>query len=319
MNLHVTPAAPKADPRPPAFSDESLALAFAQRHADDLRYVAAWGRWLSWTGTHWRFDETLDAFDRARAICRDAAAACNKAKIASVIASAKTVAAVERLAKADRRLAATIDQWDADPWLLNTPGGFVDLRTGDCRPARPSDHFTKITDVAPDERAECPIFFAFLEKITGGDQDLIAYLRRVFGYALTGDTREHALFFAYGTGANGKSVLLSTIAGILGDYHKTAAIETFTASNTDRHPTDLAGLRGARLVTAIETEEPVPPGDLYDKAFGGNYSNADQPTFRKLPESLTELEHQQYAPSLRDRLGLLIAAARDSYVAGFAP
>jgi putative DNA primase/helicase len=63
------------------------------------------------------------------------------------------------------------------------------------------------------------------------------------------------LFFLYGTGANGKSVLIDTISGILGDYHKTAPIETFTASKTDRHPTDLAGLMGARLVTAIETEE----------------------------------------------------------------
>ena len=77
----------------------------------------------------------------------------------------------------------------------------------------------------------------------------------MLGYALTGDTREHALFFAYGTGANGKSVLLSTVAGIFGDYHHTAPIETFIASNADRHPTDLAGLRGARLVTAVETEE----------------------------------------------------------------
>jgi putative DNA primase/helicase len=70
-----------------------------------------------------------------------------------------------------------------------------------------------------------------------------------------GLTREHALFFGYGTGANGKSVLLSTIAGTLGEYHRTAPIETFTASNADRHPTDLAGLRAARLVTATETEE----------------------------------------------------------------
>ena len=72
---------------------------------------------------------------------------------------------------------------------------------------------------------------------------------------LLASRREHALFFGYGTGANGKSVLLSTVAGILGEYHRTAPIETFTASNSDRHPTDLAGLRGARLVTATETEE----------------------------------------------------------------
>ena len=237
----------------PAFSDEALALRFAERHADDLRYVAAWGRWLSWTGTHWKFDDTMKAFDLAREICRKAASECNKAKIASIIASAKTVAAIERLAKADRRLAATVDQWDSDPWLFNTPTGVIDLRTGKSRPARPEDHITKIAGIGPSR--DCPRFLQFLDTITAGDAELQGYLRRVLGYALTGLTREHALFFAYGTGANGKSVLLSTVSGIIGDYQKTAPVETFTASNSDRHPTDLAGLRERRLVTAVETEE----------------------------------------------------------------
>lgn len=241
------------EPRPPAFSDDALALRFADKHADDLRYVAAWGRWLSWTGTHWRFDDTLRAFDMARDVCRAAAASCNKPKIASVIASAKTVAAVERLAKSDRRIAATIDQWDADPWLLNTTGGVIDLRTGQMREHRADDYLTKITAVAPG--GDCPRFLQFLDEITAGNSALVSYLQRVFGYALTGDTREHALFFGHGHGGNGKSVLLKTAADIIGDYHKTAPIETFTATNTDRHPTDLAGLRGARLVTAIETEQ----------------------------------------------------------------
>ncbi len=244
---------PATEARPPAFSDEALALRFAERHAGDLRYVAAWGKWLSWTGTHWRFDDTLHAFNLARDICREGAAGCSKSKIAVALASAKTVAAVERLARADRRIAATIDQWDADPWLLNTPDGAIDLRAGRLIPHRPDLYTTKIAAVGP--RGNCPLFLAFLDRITGRDVELIAYLRRVLGYALTGDTREHALFFAYGTGANGKSVLLSTVAGILGAYHRTAPIETFTASNGDRHPTDLAGLRGARLVTASETEE----------------------------------------------------------------
>ena len=93
-----------------------------------------------------------------------------------------------------------------------------------------------------------------MRRATAEDEELIAYLQRALGYAVTGLTREHALFFAYGTGANGKSVLLSTIAGILGDYHRTAPMETFIASNGERHPTDLAGLRGARFVTAAETE-----------------------------------------------------------------
>src|SRR5262249_30890932 len=74
-------------------------------------------------------------------------------------------------------------------------------------------------------------------------------------YACSGSTREQALFFGWGTGANGKTVLTETAAGILGDYHTAAPIETFTASISDRHPTELADLAGARLVTAAETEE----------------------------------------------------------------
>jgi putative DNA primase/helicase len=75
------------------------------------------------------------------------------------------------------------------------------------------------------------------------------------GYCLTGDIREHALFFIYGPGGNGKGVFLNTIVKVLGDYATTAAMDTFTASHSDKHPTDLAKLKGARLVTASETEE----------------------------------------------------------------
>jgi putative DNA primase/helicase len=239
---------------PPAFSDDALALRFADRHEGAVRFVAAWGQWFRYDGKVWRQDGTLHAFDLARRICREASAECNGKKgEKAALASAKTVSAIERLAKSDRRMAATIDQWDADPWLLNTPDGVIDLRTGRMRAHRADDYMTKVTAVGP--TGACPIFLKFLDRITGSDPELIAYLRRVLGYALTGATRDHALFFGYGTGANGKSVLLSTVAGILGDYHKTAPIETFTASNVDRHPTDLAMLRGARLVTATETEE----------------------------------------------------------------
>jgi putative DNA primase/helicase len=88
-----------------------------------------------------------------------------------------------------------------------------------------------------------------------GDPELISYVQRVCGYCLTGSIREHALFFLHGNGGNGKSSFLSVLAGILGSYHKTAGIETFTASRFSSHPTELAGLYGARLVTSIETEQ----------------------------------------------------------------
>ncbi len=92
-------------------AEESIALAFAERHAHELRYVAARGQWRHYDGTRWVQDDTLHAFDRARAICRESALECDKP--ASAVASAATVAAVERLARADRRLAATATQWDA--------------------------------------------------------------------------------------------------------------------------------------------------------------------------------------------------------------
>lgn len=243
----------RGNPRPPQFADESLALRFADIYAYKLRYVAGWGRWFIWDNIKWQPDDTLLAFDYSRAICREASHQCYQPHVAKAIASAKTVAAVERLAKADRRLAATVDRWDAGPWLLNTPGGVINLRSGKMRKHAPQDYLTKITAVAP--AGECHTWQAFLNRVTNGDKDLQKFLQRMAGYALTGDTSAHALFFLFGTGANGKSVFIDTISGILGDYHKTAPIETFTASSGDRHPTDLAGLRGARLVTAVETEE----------------------------------------------------------------
>ena len=124
--------------------------------------------------------------------------------------------------------------------------------TGQSRQTDPRAYMTKITAVGP--RGDCPLFLAFLDRIMGGDKALVAYLQRVFGYCLTGDTSEQALFFNYGGGANGKTVLMSTVSGILGDYCIATPIETFTESKSDRHPTELARLRGARLVTATETE-----------------------------------------------------------------
>lgn len=224
--------------------EDRLALAFAEKYASNLRYVAAWGQWFSWDGTRWVLYDTLHTFDRVRRLCRDI----------STKTSAQTVAAVERLARADRRLAATADQWDASPWLLNTPSGVVDLRAGQARPHCPDDYLIKITAVGPDASCSIPIWIKFLDRVTGRDVELSAFISRILGYGLTGETREHSMFFAYGSGANGKSVLTATAAGIMGDYHTTAPIETFVATSQERHPTDLAGLRGARLVTVTETE-----------------------------------------------------------------
>ena len=133
----IKPKVELADARPPEFSDEALAQRFAERHGDGLRYIAAWRYWYAWTGAQWKHDTTLDAFDRARAICRAASSNADKPNIKTALASAKTVAAVERLAKVDRRIAATSDQWDADADTLNTeaaPPGDDGGTTGETKP-----------------------------------------------------------------------------------------------------------------------------------------------------------------------------------------
>lgn len=128
----------------------------------------------------------------------------------------------------------------------------VDLRTGELRQPRREDYSTKKTGAEPG--GDCPRWQQFLAEITNGDDDLRAYFQRMAGYCLTGVTTEHVMFFAYGTGANGKSVFINTLAGVWGDYAVTAPMETFMASRNERHPTDIAMLRGARLVVAQEIE-----------------------------------------------------------------
>ncbi len=245
------------DDRPAAYSDDALALRFTARHADDLRFVNTWGRWLIWNRQRWAIDETQRALDLARDIGREASAEIisdkGSARLAASVASAKTVTAIERLARADRRHASITEDWDADPWLLNTPGGTVDLQTGQTRAHARTDRITKITAVAPG--GECPVWLAFLDRVFAGEKTLIAFARRMLGYSLTGSVRDHALFFLYGTGGNGKGVFLNTWAAILGDYAKVAAMDTFTASHGTRHETEVAMLRGARAVIAQETEE----------------------------------------------------------------
>lgn len=234
-------------------SEDGLALRLVDEAAGRVRWVQAWGHWMLWDGQCWVEDMKLEMINRARKVARTAAREHGLPSDDAAILSRKTIAAIEALARSDPRVAAIPEQWDRDPWLLNTPTGVVELRTGALRPPQPEDYMTKVTAVGPG--GECPIFKTFLERVTGGDESLVEFIQRMCGYCLTGDTSEQALFFLFGHGANGKSVLLSTVLGLLGDYATTSAMETFTTANFDSHPTGLAALRGARLVTATETEE----------------------------------------------------------------
>jgi putative DNA primase/helicase len=239
---------------PPEFSDDALALEFTRRHGDDLLYVAAWGKWLRWSGARWAQDRTIRVFDLGREVCRDASKDADE-KIARAITSAKTIAAVEKLARSDPKHAKVPEQFDTDPYLFNTPGGTVDLRTADLRPHRREDLITKLAGTTPDHDLTDATWIRFLHDITLGEQELEHYLQRLFGYALSADTRDHVLAFFYGTGANGKSTLIDLVLHVMGDYAKLIATETLMEAKGDRHPTDIAALLGVRLAVSSEVEE----------------------------------------------------------------
>jgi P4 family phage/plasmid primase-like protien len=151
------------------------------------------------------------------------------------------------------------------------------LQSGVGQPPLPRDLITKKTACAAAERGTPhPIWSEFLDRVTGGDVDLQMFLQRYIGYCCTGFTSEHVFVFAYGTGANGKSTFMNTIVGILGDYATVADMGTFIASGAERHPTDLAKLRGARLVVATETQK----GRRWDEAKLKAITGGDKITAR---------------------------------------
>lgn len=243
----AVPPAPSNDPVAEV-SEDAIALAFTEMYRDTLRFDHDVGRWFRWDGASWKRDATDLAMHYTRQFARE----LSEAKRA--LCKASVASGAERFARADRAHAVTNDIWDADPFLLGTPGGTVNLRDGTMSEALPDQYISKQTAIAP-EHGEPVLWLKFLREAMACDESMVTFLQQWCGYCLTGDTREHALAFAHGDGGNGKGVFLNTFVSIMGDYAVTAGMETFTASKHDRHSTELAMLRGARLVTASETEE----------------------------------------------------------------
>lgn len=234
--------------------EDAAALRFAELYKGRLRFCHDHGAWFEWDGAIWRKNATGLAFHWARELARQLAAEENDRTKASA-GKASFAGSIERFARADPVFAVTAEIWDRDPFLLGTPAGTVDLRTGQLRPALAADGITKAVAIVPAETADCPQWLRFLSEATGNDLALMRFMQQWAGYALTGDTREHALVFVFGDGGNGKSVFLRVLTEIMAAYATVASMDTFVASHGDRHSTDLAMLRGARLVTASETEE----------------------------------------------------------------
>jgi putative DNA primase/helicase len=236
-------------------SEARIAEIFVERHGDEFRYVAEWGFWLRWDGKHWREEKTLMVNDSIKTICAELARDMDRNSEIRSLLKHNTISGAEKIARADRRVAATVEQWDKDPWCLNTPSGVVNLRDGSIRKHDPNDYFTKLTGFAPDSNCPTPNWDAHLTLFFGGDAEMIAYMYRVWGYCLTGDVSEDAIFFCYGEGDNGKTTTMELLRAIWGEYAQDAPMEMFTAKKFGHdHPTELTILHGARLVTASENE-----------------------------------------------------------------
>lgn len=269
-------------------SDDALAAAFVTTHGKAWRHVAIWGAWFCWQNGKWAQDETGEVRELARLVCRKDALGADKPGEGRRIASDKTIAAVLRIAAHDRQVATPSAAFDVYPWLLNTPQGVVDLKSGELRPHDPQLMLTQMTKASPGEG--CQRWTAFLAEITNDDEDLQAYLARFAGYCLTGSTSEQVFAFFHGWGANGKSVFLHALAAVMGDYAKTAANDTFMATRSERHLTEIAGLRAARLVVVPETEHDRTWAEARIKAVTGG---------EKIRANFMRQDHFEFTPQFK--------------------
>lgn len=251
-------------------TEDACALEFSRRHPE-YRYTPAFGAWHCYDPQRavWQQDTRLQHMTLIRALVRELAP--------EKLHKASAVAGVASLARSNPGVAMSADRWDANTMLLGTPGEVNDLRTGLAVTNPRECCITRQTAVRPaPPGTPTPRWSAFLERVTRHAPELIGYLQRIAGYALTGSNREQALFFANGPGGNGKGVFMNTLTGIMGDYAHVASGDLLLAMDGNRHPTDMASLRGKRFVTASELR----PGARWDEQRLKSLTGGDPITAR---------------------------------------
>lgn len=255
-------SARKAEPEEARLTDLGNAERLIAAHGADLRYNEDSGKWLIWNGRCWQPDNTGEVDRLARLIVRamyddlsdlDRGAAERLFRHIQKSESRPRLEAMIALARHCPGIPVLSRDLDSDHWLLNCVNGTLDLRTGRLRPHSQADLMTKSVPIEYRPEAECPRWMLFLEEVFSGDTDLIAFVKRMVGYMLTGDIREESLFVLTGKGQNGKSKFVETLRAMLGDYAQDTPITALT-ERKDATSFDLPALAGARLVTAAEGE-----------------------------------------------------------------
>lgn len=245
-------------------TDAGRAEAVRFLNRGNLRYCKRDGRFYFWDGSRWRRD-TLDQIHgvviaTSKRLQQAAATITDDADRKDALTKARSLENFDKvksciaLLKSLGDVASDGDDWDSDPFLLGVPNGVVDLRTGELLPEDRNILMTLDTGVKYNPQATCPRWEKFLVEIFGDDPIMIEYIHRAVGYALTGLTTEQAVFLLVGEGSNGKSVFLSTIQHILGEYATIAAFASFEKQLlAGNQSNDLAAFVGKRLVTSSET------------------------------------------------------------------
>jgi len=265
-NTALEPA-PEAEAAPIPLSENDFAVQFAEIHGENWRCVKAWGKWFNWDGEAWAEDRTDHRVEPMRELFTEAvdhvdARGLTPSSKRALLGRRTPIYSALILAGTDRRIRAEPEIWDADPWSLGVPGGVVHLQTGKLVESAREQHVPMRCSIAP-ARGEPTLWLETLKQWMGGDADVISFLRRYLGYALTGDSREQCMAFFYGPAQSGKGTILRAISGILGSahegavskfrsYHYEAPISTFMESRNDRHTTELAAFYKKRLITSEE-------------------------------------------------------------------
>jgi len=241
----------------------------------DTLMIADSGRWLAYTGGRWVADERIAYQRMVKALrARQIIIAQRKPRSdetgneleddvkrrqkdlqkAIALENYSQKALLANLQNIAKRIKA--DELDNNPYLLGVENGVIDLRTGQLCPPNADMHITKYTPIRYNPHAPTPKrWLQFLNEIFNGDGDLIEFVRRVIGYAITGLTKEQCFFVLYGNGANGKSTFINVLSQILGNYAMSAPFNTFEHGKETATGNDLARLNGARVVFASEVNE----------------------------------------------------------------
>jgi putative DNA primase/helicase len=232
---------------------------------NEMRYNHTHKKWYLWDNGRWQVDSNGSAMRLAGHIVSTlyhiAGEADDKDERSRISGFAKKTDTRKGLSNmlviAENRdqFAITADKLDSDAWLLGAGDVTFDLKTCTTREPRREDLITKAIGAKYDRAAKCPRWIKFIEQIFAGDKELIAYIKRAFGYCLTGSMDEQVFFFCHGDGSNGKSKFLAILRALLGEYAKQADFSTFMVQRNEKVRNDLAALAGARVITAIEAEE----------------------------------------------------------------